>query len=160
LTLDQSSELVLRPSTKKMAKYLLICAVFVAIGILDIYKVGASTIGWLCVVFFGLGAIVFALQFIPRASYLWITNEGFTFCSLFRRSPVFLWHDVSDFRVASVPPSRHPLVVFNWTAKPDRRIGRVNRHLVGATDGLPDTYGLRPEELADLMNDWRSRGTS
>lgn len=109
---------------------------------------------------FGLGIFVFALQFIPRASYLRITNEGFTFCSLFRKSPLFLWNDVSGFRVASVPPSRHPLIVFDWHAKPDRSIGRINRHLVGATNGLPDTYGLRPEELADLMNSRRSRGTN
>jgi hypothetical protein len=76
-----------------------------------------------------------------------------------QRSGAILWRDVSDFRVAPVPPSGHRLVPFDWHAAPNSRVRRINTHLIDATDGLPDSYGLRPEELADVLNTWRSRAT-
>lgn len=80
------------------------------------------------------------------------------FCSLFRKSPVIRWEDVSSFRVASVPPSGQ-MVLFDWYTASNRAVRRVNRGLTGATDGLPDSYGLSPQELADLLNTWRARAT-
>lgn len=136
--------------------YLFGCLVFVIIGALQISRHDHSAIGWLCVLFFGLGAGVFAIQFIPSASYLRIQSEGFMFCSLFRKSPMIPWQEVSSFRVASVPPSGHRMVVFDRHTASNRGLRQINRHLVDATDGLPDSYGLRPEELANLLNIWRS----
>lgn len=118
----------------------------------------AKVIAWLSVGFFALCAVVFALQLVPGASYLRITDEGFVFCSLFRKSPLVPWREVSEFRVASVPPSSHKLVVYDLNNALRPAIRSVNRALVGASDGLPDTYGLKPQELADLLNSWRLRG--
>jgi hypothetical protein len=114
-------------------------------------------VGWLCVLFFGSCVAFFAVQLVPGASYLRIRSEGFRRCSLFRKGPLILWRDVSDFRVASVPPTGHRIVVFDWHAAPNRSSRQIDRHLLGGTDALPDNYGLRPEELAELMNEWRSR---
>jgi len=36
-----------------------------------------------------------------------------------------------------------------------RRQGRA-----GATDALPDTYGSTPDQLAELLNEWRRRAVS
>lgn len=158
-TIIGGTEIVLRPSKRRTTLYFLGCLGFVIIGAMQIARHEAGVIGWLCVLFFGLCVAVFAIQFIPGASYLRIRSDGFRFCSLFRKSPQILWRDVSNFRVTSVPPSGHRIVVFDWHAAPNRGVRRMNRHLVDATDGLPDSYGLSPEELAELLNAWRSRAS-
>ncbi|MEI9974065.1 MAG: hypothetical protein WDO73_19650 [Ignavibacteriota bacterium] len=48
------------------------------------------------------------------------------------------------------------MVVFDWIARPQRGVRRLNRVLAGATDGLPDSYGMKPQALADLLNSRRS----
>lgn len=53
-----------------MTVYLFGCSAFAIIGALQILRHEEIAIGWLCVVFFGLGVAVFAVQFIPSASYL------------------------------------------------------------------------------------------
>ena len=51
------------------------------------------------------------------------------------------------------------MVLFDY--RPDvksfRRIRAVNQTLTGHDAGLADTYGLKAEKLAALMNQWRSR---
>jgi hypothetical protein len=145
--------MVLRSNPRRLITYFLGSIAFMAVGIASV----PGVIGWLCVSFFALCAVVFAVQLLPGAGYLRITGEGFVFCSLFRRSPLVRWPDVSDFRVATVPPSRHKLVVYDWSNAHAGRVRRVNRLLVGASDGLPDTYGMEPQALADLLNARRSR---
>jgi hypothetical protein len=154
-----SPELVLRPSKRKQMAYLFGCLAFVGIGVWQVSRRDAGALGWLCTLFFGLGAAVFIAQIIPGASYLRVRRDGFMYCSLFRKIPVIPWQEVSIFRVASVPPSGIPLVVFDWHTASHPVVRRVNQHLTGATDGLPDSYGLSPQELADLLNTWRSQAT-
>jgi hypothetical protein len=155
----ESSEIVLHPDKRRAALYLSASLAFVIIGITQVAGHKASVVGWSCVLFFGICAAVFLAQFFPGASYLRLRSEGFMFCSLFRKSPLILWRDVSDFRVVRLPPSGKPLVVFDWHAAPNRGVRQLNRRLVDATDGLPDSYGLRPDQLAELMNAWRSHAT-
>ena len=155
----EDNEIILRPSKKRAALYLFVCLGFVIVGAMQVARHEAGIIGWLSVLFFGLCIAVFVLQFLPSAAYLRIRRDGFRFCSLFRESPLILWRDVSDFRVARLPPSGHRIVVFDWHIAPNRNVRQINKHLVDASDGLPDSYGLRPEELADLLNAWRSRAT-
>ncbi len=130
---------------------------FVGIGLKALGEKPA--IGWLCTIFFGFGVVVFVVQLFPGASYLRITKEGFQFCALFRKSPLFLWRDVSTFRVARLPPAGSRMVVFDWSAKPERGVRSFNRAVAGATDGLPDNFGMKHQALADLLNEWRSRAT-
>ncbi len=151
--------IVLRPDKKKLLLYLLGCLAFVAIGIYAITR-GEPVVGWSCVLFFGLGVPVFGMQFLPGASYLRLTQEGFVVCSLFRQKPLVSWQEASGFRVAPVPFSRTRLVVYDSTSNPtNARTRRVNRSLIGADEGLPDTYGMKPQDLADLLNSWRLRST-
>jgi hypothetical protein len=154
-----SPELVLRPSKRKQITALFGCLAFVGVGVWEVSSRDAGAFGWLCTLFFGLGAAVFTVQIMPGASYLRVRDDGFMYCSLFRKSPVIPWRDVSIFRVASVPPSGIRLVVFDWHTASHPAVRRVNQHLTGATDGLPDSYGLSPQELADLLNTCRSRAT-
>jgi hypothetical protein len=135
--------------------YLAICLAFTAIGVLGV-RTDGPVVGWLCLILFGLGSIVFLIQLLPGASYLRLSPDGFTYCSLFRTWPMIFWRDVSEFRAAYVSRGA-ALVVYdsNATSKPTLR--KINRALVGATDGISaSAYGLKPEELAEVMNAWRS----
>jgi len=136
---------------------LLVCLGFVCIGAFQVVQHAGSAGGWICVVFFGLCSAVFAASFNPHAAYLQIQNEGFIVCSLFRKSPMVRWEEVSSFRVARPSLGGHRMVVYDWLAPSNSRLRRVNRRLIGATDALPESYGLRLEELTELLNAWRQR---
>ena len=96
---------------------------------------------------------------MPSASYLSLTTEGFIVSALFRKWPLIRWEDVSEFRVAAAPPTGMKMVVFDWHRSTKPRLRRINRALVGAGEGLPDTYGLKPGDLAELLNRWRKAAT-
>ncbi|HKF48756.1 MAG TPA: STM3941 family protein [Terracidiphilus sp.] len=153
---SNGSDIILRPDKRRLALFCFTGLGFVIIGVMQIARREAGAISWLCILFFGLGVAVIGVQLLPGACYLHIREDGFRYCSSFRKSPLILWQDVSDFRVARVPPTGHRMVVFDWHTAPNRGPRRLNAGLVGATDGLPDSYGLRPEELVDLLNAWRS----
>ena len=151
------TEAVLRPSKKKFALLLIVGLAFVAMGVF-ILRSGDLFLGLSCTVLFGLGAAIFAVQLRPGASYLKLTPEGFEVCSLYRVARLVRWSEVSTaFRVVRLPPQGHRMVVYDSTVSTKQGLRNINRGLVGASDGLPDTYGLKPQALADLMNEWRLR---
>jgi hypothetical protein len=49
------------------------------------------------------------------------------------------------------------MVVFDVLGKPDAGLTAINRQLVGAQAGLPDTYGRSAKDLAALLNQWQAR---
>ena len=143
---------VLHPTRGKTVLFLAISLVFTAIGCLELSK-GEVFMGCLTVFFFGLAVVVFIVNLRPSASWLRLQDDGFIYCSLFRKSPLIRWTEVSAFRVADV--AGREIVVFDWSLKPRSGFRRFNRVLGGASDGLPDTYGLKAEALAGLLNQWR-----
>jgi hypothetical protein len=151
----QRQELTLLPARPRTIGLLLVCLLFTGGGG---WMIGKGEIaGWLCAVFFGLGCVVFSVNLWPGASYLRLGPEGFVVCSLFRRWPLVRWDAVSEFRVVRV---RTKMVVYDQEGYKSSRLARVNRALVGAGCGLPDTYGRKPEALAELLNEWRARALS
>ena len=155
-----AGEIELTPDKQRTAAYLFGCVAFVFLGMIDVSRHHGGMIAWVCVLFFGIGAAVFAIRLIPGASYLRLSGPGFQIRNLYRDNPLILWRDISEFRVVRLPPTNRPVVVFNWYAAPNRGMRQLNTRLTDATDSLPDTYGLQPEELAAYMNAWRSRATS
>ena len=141
--------ITLRPSRAKAALLFLVCTVFVAGGVLMVRD--GKTMGYFCGGFFALGLPVFGIQFLPKAAYLHLAVDGFTFCSLFRRHSV-QWAHVQNFAVIHVGPNR--MVAWNFT--PDyRATGRargISKALSGYEAALPDTYGMKPQALADVLN--------
>ena len=111
---------------------------------------------WLGIGFFGLGCIVFVLQLLPNASYLRLTPEGFTMCSLFR-SHSYSWTETKTFAAGYV--SQMKTVVFSHSPSYTKQISirKMNKKHFGFESCLPDTYGMSAEELADLMNKWKRR---
>lgn len=119
-------------------------------------RTGKPFWGYTCAIFFGICAVVFALQMLPMSSYLRLTQEGFTYCSLFRRH-TFRWSDVTSFSVVRV--GRNDMVT--WDVAPrykKQSLARaVARGIADVEGALPDTYGMKASALAALMDTLRLR---
>ena len=146
--------LTLHPSRARTALWLLLSLVVVAIGVLMVRD--AKLAGYFVGGVFTLGVLVFAINLLPQAAYLRLTEEGFIFCSLFRAQCV-LWDTVAEFNVIVLPTatvSKPRLVAWNFVpGYPSKGSARkISQALSGYEAALPDTYGLKHDELAGLMN--------
>lgn len=153
---------VLRPRRIKTLALFLVCVAFVAVGVLLILDEG-SFWGYAASGFFGIGVVVFAVQLLPGSSYLEVGPEGFTMCSVFR-ARITPWSAVESFevgRLGGATPGSPRTVVFNYSS--DYAEHEMARNLASSMSGhegaLPDTYGMAPQELADLLNRYREHYT-
>jgi hypothetical protein len=109
---------------------------------------GGNDWGWVVAVGFGLGAGALGFVLLPNSSFLRLDPEGFTIRANFRER-VYRWKDIDAFAV--VPFGMFKLVAFSganaFAASGHPRLG-------GA---LPDTYGMRAEDLATTLEEWRVR---
>jgi len=145
--------LMLRPRPWKMAGF---CALSLALAVPGVLMAREGRgAGWLVGGLFGLSAAAFAAMLLPGAASLVIDREGFTIRSLFR-SHRFAWTEAGPFH--PVPVGGRMLVGFE-VAGPHGAgaMAGLGRVLSGAPAALPDTYGLTPQALADLMNEARRR---
>ena len=108
----------------------------------------------LCIAFFGIGFVLLAVNLHPRASYLILGREGFTFAKLFRQTFV-PWSDVASFVSANVGMNG----VVAWSYTPEFKIRtKWRRSSLAILEGaLPDTYGMKVGELCAMMNALRER---
>jgi hypothetical protein len=113
-------------------------------------------VGYACVVFFGLCALVGAIGSHPRSSFLELTPEGFAFCVLFRRSFV-PWRDVREFLPIKI--HHNSMVGWNYSAgfESRARARRISTALSRAEAALPDTYGMKAADLSALLNEVLAR---
>lgn len=150
--MQPGTPMILRPSPWKWAGVGAVCTAFTVIGGLMVRS--GEAIGWLCLVPFGVGVLVSVASVLPNATYLKLDPEGFTMCSMYR-SHTFRWEDVSGFEVGSVFSNK--MVLFNFEPSYTRTPGlrSLNVGLVGFEAGLPGSYGLKHEELADLLNKFK-----
>ena len=141
--------LVLYPSRGKLAAFLGVSVLFVAIGVLMVRN-GEPVAGCLCGGFFALLVPVFLISMSRRAAYLRLHSEGFTFSSLYRAHTV-AWSDVLEFGVMRT--TGKSMVGWNFVAGYARSGGlrKVNQAISGFDAALPDNYGMDVEQLAALM---------
>lgn len=146
--------IVLRPRRTKLLLLLAVCLAFVAAGLMMVRY--GETMGYVCSALFAVGGLVFAVNLHPSAAYLRLEATGFTFCSLFRARSV-LWRDIQNFGVWKNRGNR--MVTWNWVASYSGggRARSLSRAVSGSDAALPDTYGLKAAELADVMNTLRNR---
>ncbi len=114
--------------------------------------------GYVSIVFFGVCVLVFCVNLLPNSSYLRLAGEGFTVCSTFR-SRFIEWRHVGTFGVTRVGTRK----MVGWDpSHPVSTLGKTNQVMCGYASALPDTYGLRPEELAELLESppRRTRGSN
>ena len=168
--------LVLTPRPWKWLRVLLICALFVwggwwmAHSATEAFKRG---VGWFSLVFFGLGAVLSVIQLIPGTSRVVVTSQGIYVKSILRSYQYDLreierfgvaewtqWHGPFRQRhryvgILFVEGSKHlsqPRLWRSWT-----------RAFWGYHASLPDNYGYKHAELAELLNAYleasRGQGT-
>lgn len=143
----------LLPSRLKYSLLLVLSLVFVAMGAFLLTQQASAVAAWGCIVFFGLGAIVFALiLFVPGASSLQLDTNGFVVRSLFR-SHRTAWKDVAGFRPVRIGVKKFVGFDFAPGVPASRKLRRVNSAMVGAEAALPDSYGVSVDKLSGLLND-------
>jgi hypothetical protein len=113
--------------------------------------------GWLVFGFFALCTLISLLQLTTSLSHLRLGQDGFTI-SVPLRSYSYRWSDIEEFSVSEIPEELKGFVVFRFSSSYGKQ--RVPRKLISTAFGyegaLPDTYGMSPQSLAELMNRWRT----
>ena len=157
------SELTLHTSKAKSLLLLLASLLFTAAGVF--MALDGELMGHVGYVFFGLCSLAYVVQLITGGGYLKLKEDEFEFFSGFGRKQCVSWDDVDSFGVAVVrnlsryyvPPTR--LVGWNYKQGVDvSKFGRVtSKTLSGREACLPDTYGMKLEELVSLLNEHLER---
>lgn len=138
-----------------MGLFLAVCLAFTVGGgwMINDHREG----GWFVAIVFGLGSLVFALQLLPDSSYLLLGPDGFTVRTLYRTQK-YRWAQVEHFGVTRIGGNK--TVGFDFSSKYGKyHVGRqVAAGISGYEGSLPDNYGMKPERLAELLNEWKARG--
>ena len=142
----------LKPSIFKTILCLLGSLVFVATTPLVMET--KPIIAWLELILFGLCTIVFTIQLFPNTSHLKLTEEEFEVKSIFK-SHFTKWSAIESFGVGYM--GNNKAVIFNYSENHTKqKLGKqIASAMTGAEGGLPNTYGMKAKELAELMNEWK-----
>ena len=142
-------------SRKKMLMLLGVSLAFVAIGVWLYEDPENRLMAGLCAGFFGLCALVALVSLHPRAAYLTLNEQGFEFCSLFRKHFV-AWSAVQEFVPISM--SGNAMVGFYYVPGQNApKMRHVSNFIAGVEAALPDTYGHSSVDLARLLNELRRK---
>lgn len=145
----------LKPDRLRWLVTFLICVGFVAIAIW-LGPEQDPVLFWGAGGFFLLCALIAAPLMFGVGASLALDPEGFTCRTLFR-SFRRDWRECSAF----YPVRAGARLFVGFTTAQDEaahpKIAAANRAMNGASGMLPDTFGLGAEDLADLMNRFRSR---
>jgi hypothetical protein len=138
--------------------YLLLSLAFVAFAIFHLRTSDKDLfMSWLCLIFFGLGVLVF-LWLLIRPQRLLLDPEGFTVAGGMVRTPrKIYWRDVSEFLVFPLPRGG-TMVGFKFVpgAGKQSAIGSFARRF--DVDGaLPRSWPYSTNDMVDQLNDYRMR---
>jgi hypothetical protein len=102
---------------------------------------------------FILSSVASLIPLLPNQSYLKMDNLGITIKSMFQTIEI-KWAEVENFYTEK--KSRRDVVAFRFI---DKKINYLNfKNIYSKTECLPDDYGMKAEELADLLEYRRIRG--
>jgi hypothetical protein len=130
------------------------CATFVAMGLW--FARSHRWIGYPLAGLFGLGIPVAIIMLLPGSTYLRIKEDGLTINNLFRKR-LFPWDVIDEFLVVELKRrgvNVGTIVGFNFVQSYERfTSGRRFAKAVNQCEvALPDDYGMKVEELAELLN--------
>ena len=151
---DTGAELILRPSRSKawFRFFVLLSVTAVYIGLTIRYS--DCLLLWLAALIGVVWTFKALARALDRSACLRLTPRGF---AVHERWSVlaFSWDEIRNFGVGN----RGRSVLFNYSGSDETASGarRVAHFLAGGDGALPDTYGMRAEELASLMESWRRR---
>ena len=132
------------------------CGLFLSLS-MSLLEQGYSTGALIMLVISGIGLLMAFFQLFTWVSFLRLDADGFECCSFgtsFERS----WCEVSDFTVSMQSTGLlniNEMVVFNDEPSEDHMLAGLSRLLVRRTGGLPDTYGMKADALAEMMTQYK-----
>ena len=88
---------------------------------------------------------------LPGSSSLRLDRESFTWTRLYR-TKTYRWSEVSDFCVWGLPGA----AMFEVANPRLTVMEMINKTISGRPEWMPDTYGLAPDRLVQLMTEWRN----
>ena len=148
------------PSKTKLVWFLLMTAAFTAIGVGMV--ISGEGFGWFVAAFFGLGAVLFLFQlFRPKSSFLTVDETGIEFGSLFQKSRL-AWSEIGEFGTFTPNPYLRfasKFVGFNFSPgyKGPTKYKGLAKTMSGFESQLPNTYGFRADDLAQLLTHYRQK---
>jgi hypothetical protein len=138
----------LYPNRGKTVLVLVVCLAFVAVDVLLIHD--RTPKYWFTLILFSLAALVMLVQLLPGSGSLTVSRDGIEVRSLFRTHR-YRWSELSEFGVYRV--RGNTFVGFNFS--PEYRRSAAGRALARAFAGyegsLPESFGLRAQDLAALL---------
>ena len=153
MTAALPNKLTLKPSKLKWAGSLLFGLALVAVGLFVIGPDEDPTMRWLTIGFGAVGALV-SIPGILGIGGLELDPEGFTIVH-WGRNTRRTWRECSEFSIIDMRGG--PFVGFTSETDAGKAAAGLARNLVGETGMLPDKYGMKARDLADLMNRFRAR---
>jgi hypothetical protein len=151
-------EEIIHGSRGKTAGFLAISLAFVAIGGWMVSRDPGDWRAIGCLVFFGLGAVVFLVQLAAPPTLL-LSAQGFTYKGLFGRGFDVAWDDIESFHIWQNPFAKQRMLA--WTYRPGRGkatgLAGVSRQL-GADGAVPGLWTISLERLLDMMTQRLSAG--
>jgi hypothetical protein len=153
---SDSLPMTLHPSRLRAILYLLFAMLLAALGLWIEHPVGAAFF----LTFSAVGLLVSGMQLVPSLAYLQLTQEGFSYRWGWNHGSVG-WSEVDRFDVREAPGwySRSKFVEWIYVRRYEKLPSTTGRRYSfgGGSGVLPDAYGMKAEELSDLMNDFRKR---
>lgn len=150
--------IVLTGNKQKAVLLLLVSAALVAVSLVSVLN--GKSMGWVGVIFFGLGLLTSVYMLTPNAIRLRIDKDGIEMKTLFK--PMKLaWSDVNGFYVVQMRTglARTKMIGIEFSESYKKlRAGRqLASALTGAEGGLPNHFNRSAEEVCELLNESRQR---
>lgn len=147
----RNGEVTLRAKKLKYIIILLILLLFLIIGIMLVLD--GELIGWALVIFLGTFAFLDGMVLCSSYPYAVLTPEGYTICGTLRSSSA-KWTDFKDARARWHYIGRAVMVKYSESCK-GSALGKAVRALSFDLAVIPETFGLKAEDFAELMNKMR-----
>ena len=149
-----NTELLIPASRAKALLLFVGCAAFVAMGYAIVGRNPA--IGWLTMVFFGLGLSVSLLMLVSNRVYLKLTPEGIETSSLFSKR-LIRWADISGFRMGQIRNARMIEIVYRPRYTEQAALRKVSSAMAGMEGAIANSYTVPLNTLLERLNEWHAR---
>jgi len=148
------AEASLRPGLLKWGRLLLLMLLLTVVGAL--IAVNGRATGWVIVAVTIPLALLFLWCLVSKRMHLQLAQRGFSFGTL-RKQYSYSWSDIAYFGVVEFGRERWVCFVLSPHYVGEEHVQATNQAFGGFDRFLPDTYGMRAEELAALLEAWRAR---
>jgi hypothetical protein len=153
--LDKSPETVRFSASRKKAILLLLGSLcFVAMGVW--MSSTDPVVGWICVIFFGLGVPASLFMLWPNAMYLMLDADGFETGTIFSKHRT-KWTDVAGFELASLHNTKIIAVHYTQQYQGQQLARKVATSLSGIEGAIPNSYNATLVDVLAALNTFRSR---